>query len=426
MQSGRSAARDGAGGREPDSGLGEGPAGKIPVGAGTLVRAAVPGYGPQPDIVQKTRILRATAGARFQFFPAAPHAPLPRFPMSKPAARPVKMADLARHLQLARSTVSMALRHHPEIAAATRERVHAAAAQLGYRPNPLVSALMASLHQSRPAAAGTVLAVIDQHPADADWRTLPLLDLLAAGLAGQAQRLGYSLQSFKLGRGGLSPARLASVLRARGIRGAVLAPVPNAGPSFFRGWEHLAVATMNWSVAEPAMHRAASHYFHNIGLAWDQLAARGFRRIGFVYNRAHSERIGHAYLGGFLSRHHRQAPAQRVEPLLTDAVVELTVERLRQWHRRERPDAVIFAEGSFVLPRLREIARVPAELSLAVLETGSAPPGCAGIDERSALVGASALDLVVNQLHRNERGLPAVPQVVHVPGTWRDGDTVRS
>ena len=43
--------------------------------------------------------------------------------------------DIARELGVDSSTVSMALRDHPAIAAATRERIQRAAARMNYVPN---------------------------------------------------------------------------------------------------------------------------------------------------------------------------------------------------------------------------------------------------------------------------------------------------
>ncbi|MCU0791263.1 MAG: helix-turn-helix domain-containing protein [Opitutaceae bacterium] len=65
------------------------------------------------------------------------------------------MRDIANLVGLDPSTVSLALRDHPRIAAATRERVRRAAAKLGYAPDPLLSALASyrrNVHE-RPVTA---------------------------------------------------------------------------------------------------------------------------------------------------------------------------------------------------------------------------------------------------------------------------------
>jgi transcriptional regulator with XRE-family HTH domain len=66
----------------------------------------------------------------------------------RPPARPVsRMRDIAAAAGVAPSTVSRVLNSAPSrvpIAAETRERVLAAAARLGYRPNPLARGLLGS------------------------------------------------------------------------------------------------------------------------------------------------------------------------------------------------------------------------------------------------------------------------------------------
>ena len=50
---------------------------------------------------------------------------------------------------------------------------------------------------------------------------------------------------------------------------------------------------------------------------------------------------------------------------------------------------------------------------------------CAGLDLRPELQGIAAVESVVAQIHRNERGLPTDPHTVMVSGRWIDGPTLR-
>jgi len=70
----------------------------------------------------------------------------------------MRLKDLAEHLGLSQTTVSRALNGYPEVKEATRRRVEAAAAQLGYRPN--ASALR--LATGRAGAVGMVLRGSDE------------------------------------------------------------------------------------------------------------------------------------------------------------------------------------------------------------------------------------------------------------------------
>ena len=55
--------------------------------------------------------------------------------------RHVTINDLARRLKLSASTVSRALRDHPDISKQTKERVRAIAAQTNYQPNLIAQSL---------------------------------------------------------------------------------------------------------------------------------------------------------------------------------------------------------------------------------------------------------------------------------------------
>ena len=88
-----------------------------------------------------------------------------------PQSRPATMQDVAQAAGVARSTVSLALRGDRSIPPATRDRILAVAKRMGYRANPLVSALMSALHARRTSHKHTVLAYVTSDPEDAPWRT---------------------------------------------------------------------------------------------------------------------------------------------------------------------------------------------------------------------------------------------------------------
>ena len=49
----------------------------------------------------------------------------------------------------------------------------------------------------------------------------------------------------------------------------------------------------------------------------------------------------------------------------------------------------------------------------------------AAIDQASREVGAAAVDIILGQINRHERGAPAIPKTVLIPGRWIEGRTVR-
>jgi LacI family transcriptional regulator/LacI family repressor for deo operon, udp, cdd, tsx, nupC, and nupG len=334
------------------------------------------------------------------------------------------MSDIARKVGLGRSTVSMALRNHPEIAASTRERVLRAAREMGYQPNPLISLLMSQLHEETAARRDTVLAVINEPGADWSWRDFPLFQAMWSGIEEQAKRRGYLIEEFRVGAHGLPAARLRQILVARGVPGVILAPKLDTGPSLFTGWEDFASVTLNWSITTPGLSRACVDCFHNFNRAWAALEARGYRRIGFFNNPGQSIRLAHQYLAANLAQLQLLPPERRVNPF-SPPPERASAPDLREWLHRERPDAVLLSDAGYMARLVREAVSVPDELGVAALELGNAPAGMSGIDERVGAIGAAAVDLLIGRLQRNERGPAEAPRLLHVAGAWRDGDSTR-
>lgn len=313
-------------------------------------------------------------------------------------------------------TVSLALRGDPSIPEATRQRVTAAAERIGYRPNPLVSALMAGLRGRHPRGRGAhLIAYVDSFGDRATAQQRASLRRYRRGAADAAERHGYRLQDFDLGPGGLTPARLEQVLRARGIRGVVLAPFPSPGSELILNWSHFAAAAIGFSLARPSLHRAVNHQAQTARDAILRLVELGYRRIGLALSHHENNRAQKNWLSAtLLARFEHQAQALAF-PLLLEDRIELP--RLRAWCRTERPEVVLTSESAvraMLAPRGPDVAH---------LHLTANDAGCAGMDQANERVGAAAIDLVVEQLHANLRGIPEHPKTVLVEGHWVDGST---
>lgn len=109
---------------------------------------------------------------------------------------------------------------------------------------------------------------------------------------------------------------------------------------------------------------------------------------------------------------------------------DLNEAAFRTWFRAEHPDVVIAHRGVKTvvhewLPHLG--ARVPATCGFADLDVdaGTDSP-YSGIRQNNEQVSAAAIDLIIGQLQRHERGLPEFPKIVLVEGVWVNGATTRT
>lgn len=132
--------------------------------------------------------------------------------------RRITQRDIAREAGVDVSTVCLSLNGHPRIPAATRERITALALEMGYRPDPALSSIAMTRWQGRRDVKGLVIGFLGDPKADTEIEAR----IQEAGAREQAKALGYGLERFSIAAYP-SPEKLAQVLRARGIRGLIVA-----------------------------------------------------------------------------------------------------------------------------------------------------------------------------------------------------------
>src|SRR5260221_13204328 len=94
--------------------------------------------------------------------------------MSPPSPAPT-MQQIADAAGVSRMAVSLALRNSPKISKATADRIRKLADDFGYRPKPMVSALMTQLLQTREVKKPPVLSYVTAFPTEYGCRkSVPL------------------------------------------------------------------------------------------------------------------------------------------------------------------------------------------------------------------------------------------------------------
>src|ERR1700712_1561557 len=84
---------------------------------------------------------------------------------------PVTLSVIAAQVGCSKNTVSLALRSDPQIPVTTRDVIRKVADKLGYRPNAVVSHLMAQLRSSQTARFQAKLALVNAHRDPKAFRT---------------------------------------------------------------------------------------------------------------------------------------------------------------------------------------------------------------------------------------------------------------
>lgn len=330
----------------------------------------------------------------------------------------VTLATIALKAGVHRSTVSMALRNHPRIPESTRRKLQLLAAELGYRPNPMVTALMQLRRAARSPAQTACIAYLTAFATRNGWREPPYF---YGGIEKRCSELGFSVSPFWLKEPGMTPRRMAQILHSRGIRGVIVGRCPPNTDSIEFPFEEFASVSVTLNLREPVTHVVAFQQFFNVCLAFDRCRALRYRRIGLAVLHSQWPRSQERWIGGFLMRQTQVPQGDRVPPL-----VHKTGEpsRLVDWIRSERVDVVLTGEAQTAYDTLqRARVRVPQRVALVGLGITDSPTFIAGVYNDPSRIGSVAVEVLTAQLYRNEIGLPADPQEVLLDGHWLDGPT---
>ncbi|AHF91735.1 LacI family transcriptional regulator [Opitutaceae bacterium TAV5] len=338
------------------------------------------------------------------------------------------LKDIARLAGVHHTTVSKALRNKLRIPAATRERIQAIARELGYRPDPVLSALRTYRRTGTPQPRSQFsMAFVTAFDTPDRWREAPVYVRAHAGIKARAAELGYHFEEFWFDRDHMTPRRATQILRTRNISGLIIAPIPRPAPLEL-DWRHFACVSITYSLLAVSMHTVCNHHAHTFRLAWERLRAAGCRRIGLAVRDSGNERVFRAWSAGARDEAARIPVRERVPPFLPDGVrTPFDRNSFLAWFYKYRPDAVLtFVPILPVIDWLRaEGIRVPEDVSVASLDCPEADGKISGVYQGPEVIGRAATDVLSGLIQRHEVGLPAHPQATFICGTWVEGKTTR-
>ncbi len=338
--------------------------------------------------------------------------------------RGATLRQIAAAAGVSHTAVSLALRNDRSIPPATRDRIRAIAEELRYRPDPFVAALLSRVRSGRAPKLRAKLAFVNAFHDVARWRSSWTNVKFHSGAVERAQELGFEIEDFSPAVEGISDRRLSDILASRGIRGMVIGVLPGHGGDLDMAWDRFAVASQGYSMHHPETHRSCHYHWEGMIQCCERLQALGYRRIGLALTQEISARVHHLWLGAYESFYSaRGAPKL---PAYLDASPGIDRNGFLRWRKEYAPDVVITVHSAVMEWLTSAGFRIPKDLGIVHLDRHEEEhAGWAGIDQKAPVVGARAVDLVVEQIRNNEYGAPLRPKVVLTSGDWVMGSTVR-
>ncbi len=333
------------------------------------------------------------------------------------------LKDVAEAACVSVMTVSLVMRKQGKISPATRAKVLEAANTLGYRPDPVLSALVEYRSHRQPRSYRSTVAFLTNFPSEDLWRQREYVSQYYAGACSRAAELGYSISAIWMREPGMTPGRLAGILEARGIKGVLVAPIEEENSAVELDWDRFCAVSLCRNLVRPRINTVDHNHRLSIEMAVEQIIARGYRRPGLV-TLLTAEAMNDWVLTSTLAmlrKRHKGKFDGTVPDLLLDS---WDYSRLKKWVDKHRPDVLISQFGYPYIWMLEEKIPVPQRLGFLHLES-TERTGTTGICQRFQDVGITAMDLLHLELLRDESGIPKIRKSIDIDGHWIEGHTLR-
>ena len=334
------------------------------------------------------------------------------------------LADIAAKAGVHVTTVSLALRDHPSIPPVTRARIRDVARKFGYQRDPLLDAL--NFHRARrnqqPRSvnsafvvhAGTTRLFSGSH----------YQPLVYAGAKAAAEAHGHSLEIFVVGQGHLAPARLNTILSARGITGILLSTFEIDIEQLDLDWSQFCAVKIECVHLAPNLDAVANDQLQVARLAMRRLRALGYRRIGLATAREDQTRLGESFGMGVLVEQASLPENECVPPLIFSlAEVPMLPRLIPEWMHANQVDVVISNWNELFDVFATARVKLPDDVAFASLDVPPSMPHIAGVVQNHRLVGQRAMEQLAIMTDAYQRGVPEAQSITFIPGYWQDGIT---
>lgn len=329
--------------------------------------------------------------------------------------RRVTLRDIAAKAGISHAAVSLALKNSPEVSKETRRRVQKLARQMGYKADPMLSALSSYRMKVRPASFHATLAFINRFKSPAQYHLNPNYELYLLGARERAEAMGYKVEELDLATLGGWPG-VQRVLRARNCPGILLGPLDREESlEGVMDFSPYAVVAYGFSVVQPRFHVVTHAQVESVRLALRELRKLGFRRIGMISVYEHVK-ASH-FLAGYLLDQELGQGDEKIPPLRM-AKADLANPELVRWLEKYRIEAVL---DNNAFPGSVMEGRCPVGTRPWVVNLARGDKQQAGIDQQDKEIGSAGVGLLVQLIQSRELGIPEVRKVLLVDGVWKQG-----
>ncbi len=331
--------------------------------------------------------------------------------------RPIGLREVAAAAGVSLGTASQALRGTGTTGRQTAERIRKLAAEMGYRPDPLMAAAGARHRAGVKGAATVPVGFLCAQPREHRDR------FPSVRFEKECEEIlrqeGFEVSTANAG----TPDELRRIMREwyhRGLRGVLL--------SHF--WHPEWIGDCDWS-AFSVLHlggRFETPTFHTVRFSAAQGLDRCLRealarpgRVGVILHHHGEQRVMDDLIREGVFADWRRRHPDRVAPVLRlafEADRSKNVAACAKWLKKEKPQVLCGFPVARIL--LEEAGALPApDLSFFQYAGGTLPPGMAGMVEAPRRLIITAATQLEDMIRRHETGIPEAPLLISVPPSYQ-------
>lgn len=334
------------------------------------------------------------------------------------------MLKIAAKAGVHATTVSLAMRDSPRLPEKTRKRIKALAHRMGWRPDPALSALNAYRKSVKTVVHQATVGFINNYATRQELHiNSPAFHEYFLGATARAEELGYKLEEVCLHATHDTPAAIRRMLLAKNIEGLLVAPQPFSNFRLDFPWMDFSAVTFGYTLTKPQLHLVTNHQYRSMLLILKKLRELGYRRIGLYITAEFDARVCYNFTAAYHSYDSHISPEERV--ISTPQKKNSDIQAFLTWVADQKPDVVILQDWHMWNAITASGRQLPYELGAAFFNLSQNEQLLSGIYQNDLTIGRSAFDFLISMMHRQERGVPTIPQSVLVDSVWLPGKTVR-
>jgi hypothetical protein len=169
--------------------------------------------------------------------------------------------------------------------------------------------------------------------------------------------------------------------------------------------------------------RVTSDHFSIARNAVQTCINQGFKRIGLICRNVADQRLQRRWSSAYYGELHAANLPANIPPFMKD---HYSINDLVDWFRRTKPDAVVGTLNEHyedLIDELRKKKLISSDHCPYLSITLRRPGWISGFIEHFDLSAATAVQLLIDMIHRGETGIPRVPKVTFLHSEWNPGET---